>query len=93
MHTFKPARPELNYDPQQPDRIFVDCTDGRRKLDIPYPLGSPQEPISQQQLEQKFSLNTGLDEAKSTALWQRLKGWQESANIHHLFTAFPDAGN
>jgi 2-methylcitrate dehydratase PrpD len=89
VHTFKPARPELNYDPQQPDRIFVDCTDGRLKIDVPYPLGSPQVPISQQQLEQKFSLNAGLDEAKSAVVWQRLKGWQKSANIHRLFTAFP----
>ena len=92
IHPFKPARPELNYDPQQPDRIFVDCRDGRHNLDIPYPLGSPQVPISQQQLKQKFSLNASLDEAKSAVVWQRLKGWQESANIHRLFTAFPEAG-
>ena len=93
VHGFKPARPELNYDPQQPDRIVVDSTDGAHNLDVPYPLGSPQVPVSQQQLKQKFSFNAGLDAAKSAVVWQRLKGWQKSANIHRLFTAFPETGN
>ena len=93
VHAFKAERPELNYDPLQPDRIVIDCTDGRHYLDVPYPLGSPQVPVSQQQLKQKFSLNAGLDEAKSAVVWQRLKGWQQSADIHRLFSAFPEAGN
>ena len=93
VHAFKPERPELNYDPQQPDRIIVDCTNGRHHLEVPYPLGSPQVPVSQQQLKQKFSLNAGLDEEKSDVVWQRLQGWQQSADIHRLFGAFPEAGN
>ena len=88
---FKPERPELNYDPLQPDRIVIDCVDGQRSIEIPYPLGSPQRPISQRLLQQKFQLNARLDEAKLERVWQRLQDWPNCADIHRLFTASPGA--
>ena len=88
---FKLERPELNYDPLQPDRIVIDCVDGQRSVEIPYPLGSPQRPISQQQLQQKFQLNARLDEAKIERVWQRLQDWPNCEDIHRLFTASPGA--
>ena len=88
---FKPERPELNYDPLQPDRIAVECTGGHRSVEIPYPLGSPQRPISQQQLQHKFQLNARLDEVKIEQVWQRLQNWPSCADIHRLFTALPMA--
>jgi hypothetical protein len=88
---FKPERPELNYDPLQPDRIVIDCVDGQRSVEIPYPLGSPQRPISPQQLQQKFQLNARLDEAKIERVWQRLQDWPNCEDIHRLFTASPGA--
>jgi hypothetical protein len=56
VRSFTADRPELNYDPQQPDRIVIEYADGRQCVDIAYPLGSPQRPLSAQQLRQKFQL-------------------------------------
>jgi len=88
---FKVARPELNYDPEQPDRVVLNCRDGRHSADIAYPLGSPQRPISPAQLRQKFKLNAGLDEADCEQVWERLIGWQQAEDIHRLFVASPAA--
>ena len=87
VKSFKAARPELNYDPEQPDRVTINCRDGRHSADIAYPLGSPQRPISSAQLQQKFRLNAGLDEAVCEQVWKRLHGWQQAADIHRLFSA------
>ena len=91
VHGFKPERPELNYDPLQPDRIVIDCVDGPRSIEIPYPLGSPQHPISQQQLKQKFQLNAQLDTVKLEQVWQRLQDWPNCEDLHRVFTALPGA--
>jgi 2-methylcitrate dehydratase len=88
---FKVARPELNYDPEQPDRVVLGCRDGCHSVDIAYPLGSPQRPISAAQLRKKFQLNAGLDEAACEQLWERLMGWQQAEDIHRLFVASPAA--
>ena len=88
---FKVARPELNYDPEQPDRIVLNCRDGRHSVDIAYPLGSPQRPISPAQLRQKFQLNAGLGEAACEQVWNQLHGWQQAEDIHRLFVASPAA--
>ena len=88
---FKVARPELNYDPEQPDRVVLNCRDDRHNADIAYPLGSPQRPISPAQLRQKFQLNAGLDEAACEHVWKQLYGWQRAADIHRLFVASPAA--
>ncbi|MCG6891689.1 MAG: MmgE/PrpD family protein [Gammaproteobacteria bacterium] len=91
VHSFKPDRPELNYDPQQPDRIVIDYPGGQRRVDIAYPLGSPQRPLSAQQLLHKFQLNARLAEPKVDMIWQRLQDWPNCDDIHRLFTAFPEA--
>ena len=89
IHPFKAERPELNYDPLQPDRIVVHCTEDSHRIEIPYPLGSPQLPVSRQQLQRKFQLNAGLDESSAARQWQRLAGWIEADDIHELFTPRP----
>jgi 2-methylcitrate dehydratase PrpD len=86
LSAFKAERPELNYDPQQPDRIVIDCTDSSHCIEIPYPLGSPQRPLSTDQLMQKFQLNAGLDDTAVTRTWERLGNWQQASNLHDLFT-------
>lgn len=89
LRAFRAVRPELNFDPQQPDRIVIDCAGDSRSLDIPYPLGSPQRPLSTDQLMQKFQLNAGLDDATVKRVWKRLGNWQQSSNLHDLFTPQP----
>jgi 2-methylcitrate dehydratase PrpD len=86
LRAFEAERPELNFDPQQPDRIVIDCANESHSVDIPYPLGSPQYPLSNDQLMQKFQLNAGLDDAAVKRAWERLGNWQQAANLHDLFT-------
>ena len=89
VRPFKVARPELNYDPEQPDRVVLSCRGGQHSCDIAYPLGSPQRPLSATQLRQKFQLNAGLDDAACAQVWERLIGWQQADDIHRLFVASP----
>jgi len=89
LHPFEARRPELNYDPEQPDSIVIDCGGQRQEASIPYPLGSPQYPLTESQLRQKFSLNAGLDEDSAEQCWQRLRAWQTADNLHDLFTPLP----
>jgi 2-methylcitrate dehydratase PrpD len=86
LRAFEAERPELNFDPQQPDRIVIDCANESHSVDIPYPLGSPQYPLSNDQLMQKFQLNAGLDDAAVKRTWERLGNWQQASNLHDLFT-------
>ncbi|MDH3535826.1 MAG: MmgE/PrpD family protein, partial [Gammaproteobacteria bacterium] len=57
----RPKRPERNYDPEQPDRVVATINGATHAVDIPYPLGSPQKPMSEAQHMRKFQLNTGLE--------------------------------
>ncbi len=86
IHSFKPDRPELNYDPEQPDRIVMYRNGEQQTINIPYPLGSPQRPMTQQQLLQKFQLNANLDEAGANHLWQNLRNWPTADDIHGLLS-------
>ncbi len=88
---FEPERAELNYDPDQPDRISVRVGGEDLAIEIPYPLGAPQNPMSERQLMRKFCLNAGLRGEPARAFWDRLRGWPEAENIHALFTPIPAA--
>jgi 2-methylcitrate dehydratase PrpD len=89
VHAFKPNRPELNYDPEQPDRIVVHSQGNSRSIEIPYPLGAPQNPMSDTQHFRKFQINSGLDDSNAKRSWRQLRCWPEAADVHQLFTALP----
>ena len=91
LRPFKADRPELNYDPRQPDRVVINCADGRHEVDIPYPLGAPQNPLPESQLREKFRLNSALDEVAIEHSWERLCRWPGAADIHDLFRSSPAA--
>jgi 2-methylcitrate dehydratase PrpD len=91
LRPFKADRPELNYDPRQPDRVVINCADGRHEVDIPYPLGAPQNPLPESQLREKFRLNSALDEVAIEHSWERLCRWPGAADIHDLFRPSPAA--
>jgi 2-methylcitrate dehydratase PrpD len=80
-HAFKPTRPHLNYDPQQPDRIELTYKGETIIVENAYPLGAPQNPMSTEQLQQKFRGNAGVD---ADRLLQQLANWQSSDNVHPL---------
>lgn len=58
--TAEPARrPDLNYDPDQPDRLILQSADGTHTAACAYPLGAPQNPMSRAQLTRKFAALSG----------------------------------
>ena len=77
VQTRQPNNPELNFDPQDPDWLEVSDAKGNCwRSETAYPLGSPQNPMSQQQIYQKFKSNSGF------ALTAALSNWTESKNIN-----------
>jgi 2-methylcitrate dehydratase PrpD len=90
---FKPKRPELNFDPEQPDRIVIESSGGSQLVEIPYPLGSPQKPMPEAQHFHKFQLNARLGDAAAQKLWDQLKAWPHVENIHALLTPLPVTSN
>lgn len=72
VYPFKPDRPELNYDPQQPDRVVIHLRrGGALNADCAYPLGAPQNPMNQAQIADKFCANSGLpaDTVEALSYW------------------------
>ena len=80
VRPFAPKRPDLNYDPDEPDRLTLTFADGSRETaSVIYPTGAPQAPMSHDQILAKFCANAGcpLDDPKVRAL----KGWTHSPNL------------
>ena len=88
---FSPRRPDLNYDPEEPDRIRVEAGGECHEIEVPYPLGAPQKPFDNARHERKFAFNSGLGETRGGALWRRLRSWPEADDLHSLFSAQPTA--
>lgn len=86
IHPFKPIRPELNYDPEQPDRIVVRGKNLERTIEVAYPLGAPQNPMDEAQLAAKFTRNATAAGVDGSTLVSRLRDWPESDNIHPLLS-------
>ena len=81
--TAEPARnPDLNYDPDQPDRLSIDFADGAVvETAVTYPLGAPQRPMTTDQLAAKFHAITGRD----AGAYIDLLGFGDSADICTFF--------
>lgn len=87
IHPFKPIRPELNYDPEQPDRIIVRGHKLATTIEVAYPLGAPQNPMDEAQLIDKFTRNAVAAGFDGSRLVSELREWPESDNIHPLLSA------
>ncbi len=74
--------PALNYDPDQPDRLRVELTSGEIvQATCAAPLGHPSNPMTPDQLADKFSGLTGLPEdSYKTAL-----NWPQADNVASFF--------
>lgn len=58
VYPFRPTRPEMNYDPSEPDRLRITLRSGEvLEQTCAYPLGAPQNPMSAQALRDKFTAN------------------------------------
>ncbi len=83
VHPFKPSRPELNYDPREPDRMEVSLTNDRVvSSECAYPLGAPQNPMSSEQVFEKFCRNAGSELTKYRT---RLQNWQYENSVTGFF--------
>ncbi|MBI1383658.1 MAG: hypothetical protein GC150_01925 [Rhizobiales bacterium] len=68
-----PKRPELNYDPEDPDTITVRLRGGRAlRAEAVFQLGAPRNPLPRDGLIRKFRANAGLavtgEDAREAAL-------------------------
>lgn len=89
LRPFPPKRPDLNYSLEDPDRIEVILKTGERFEDCcVYPLGAPEEPMSQRSVMAKFKANLGpcSDANAARALWMaKLQDWLQAPSILDLF--------
>ena len=82
----EPAKnPELNYDPDQPDRIRI-TFQNRDVLEAScaYPLGAAQNPMSPEQLSAKFAALTRQPKDN----FETLLGWPEAADVAAFFKGY-----
>ncbi len=85
VQPFKPARPTLNYDPDEPDTLTVTLKNGaNHQFAEVYPLGAPQNPMSLQQVIEKFRQNASYFRALSEAEITQLTAWS-SHDLVYLF--------
>lgn len=81
--TAEPAlRPDINYDPEQPDVLTVELASGDRlEARCAYPLGASQNPMTTEQLAAKYSALT----PEQTSTFQDVLNWPESPDIAAFF--------
>ncbi len=86
VHPFKPARPDMNYDPLEPDRMRITLTDGRcREAVCALPMGTPHTPLSDYAVLEKFRRNAGRHvDCDPDALLD----WPFSQDVRTLFDRF-----
>jgi 2-methylcitrate dehydratase PrpD len=89
LRPFQPKRPDLNYSPDDPDRLEVVLHSGERHEErCVYPTGAPQVPMSQNDVMAKFKANLGpMSEANTRrAVWLgKLPDWPSAPSITELF--------
>jgi 2-methylcitrate dehydratase PrpD len=82
--TTEPARnAALNFDPEQPDRLDVTLDDEVLTAACAYPLGTPQNPMSEAQLAAKYAAITG----HPAQGFGRLLDWPEAGDVATFFLA------
>ncbi len=86
VHAFCPSRPTLNYDPLEPDRMQVTLKDGAcREAICSLPPGTPEAPLSDRRLLDKFRDNAGNGPEEEL---DALLDWPSHPNVHRLFERF-----
>lgn len=74
--------PQLNYDPEQPDKMeIIMCNGEIHSATQVYPLGSPQNPLSEKNLLDKFWINASRFREPSNDQVDELLEWPDSKNI------------
>lgn len=85
VHPFTPSRPDLNYDPDEPDRIVVTFRSGAaREQTCAYPLGAPQNPMSAADIRAKFQ---AIVPASRATHQDAVFNWLQTTDITTAFTS------
>lgn len=89
LRPFPPKRPDLNYSPEDPDRIEIILQTGALIEECcVYPLGSPDVPMLQSSVMAKFKANLGpVSEANARRrVWMaELEDWPLTPSVLDLF--------
>ncbi|MYD75163.1 MAG: MmgE/PrpD family protein [Gammaproteobacteria bacterium] len=86
VHPFAPRRPDLNYDPEQPDIVEVETADGCRYAEsVAYPCGSSENPLSESGLLEKFRRNAARSRPLDDKKVEALVNWTDCENILDVF--------
>ena len=85
IHPLKVSKPHLNYDPDQPDRVKVTLQSGLAiEQSCVYPLGAMQNPMSYDQVMEKFHANVvGL----SGCAFDKIGGWIDQTLVLDAFSS------
>ena len=72
-----PRRPELNYDPDQPDRLRITLASGNvLEESRAFPLGAPQAPVSRDAVMAKYA-----DNIAPRAVHPQLQSWRRAGDL------------
>ena len=89
LRPFRPKRPDLNYSPEDPDRIQVTLRSGERHEErCVYPVGAPEVPMSHSSVMAKFTSNLGQTpetSARHLAWIEELQAWPTAPSVLKLF--------
>jgi len=89
LRPFSPTKPEMNYSPDDPDRLEVLLNSGERHEEIcVHPIGAPEAPMSQSNVMAKFEANFGRSSVRSERYldWlKQLQAWPTAPSILELF--------
>ena len=88
IHAFKPSRPALNYDENDPDRMEICLHNGEvKKSEVPFPTGAPQNPMTSEALTAKFINNASRVRQPQADEVEQLLAWTESDDILPLLSS------
>ena len=86
VRPFAPTRPELNYDPRQPDRLSLRLDDGSTlEASVPYPRGAPQNRLSLDEILAKFATNAARLRPLQAVQFEKLSAWPVLDDVLPLF--------
>jgi len=93
VEPFARKRPELNWDPDQPDQVVIKTRDGRVfEARTAFPLGSPQKPMTKRQVLDKamgLLADDGIDSHPDNAMTAAMSANRQAVGTDQFFVADP----
>lgn len=84
-----PLDPDLNYDWDDPDWVEIEMRDGTiYRSEVAFPLGTPQNKMSSEQIVHKFLSISQLDVETNADAIAALQQWERAADINEVMAPF-----